>query len=81
MAFEPLQIWNVGSVLCDTIIAVCMTYYVGLEFLPFVFEEQSDLIPCLRWQLSRFDTIVKETQVLLKKIIRLTIETGSLTGA
>ena len=23
------QIWNVGSVLCDIIIAVCMTYYVG----------------------------------------------------
>ena len=23
------QIWNIGSVLCDTIIAVCMTYYVG----------------------------------------------------
>jgi hypothetical protein len=21
--------WNIGSVLCDIIIAVCMTYYVG----------------------------------------------------
>ena len=23
------QMWNVGSVLCDLIIAICMTYYVG----------------------------------------------------
>jgi hypothetical protein len=23
------QIWNIGAVLCDIIIAVCMTYYVG----------------------------------------------------
>ena len=23
------QMWNVGGVLCDLIIAVCMTYYVG----------------------------------------------------
>ncbi|KIM49811.1 hypothetical protein M413DRAFT_21948 [Hebeloma cylindrosporum] len=50
--------WNIGSVLCDTLIAVCMTYY-----------------------LSRFDTTIRETKIMTKKIIRLTIETGSLTAA
>jgi len=28
------QIWNVGSVICDIIIAVCMTYYVRFPLLP-----------------------------------------------
>ncbi|KIM49808.1 hypothetical protein M413DRAFT_21946 [Hebeloma cylindrosporum] len=44
-------IWNVGSVLCDIIIA-----------------------------LSRHDTTIKQTKIILKKVIRLTIETGSLTA-
>ena len=31
--------WIVGSILCDVIIAVCMTYYVGLPtFLPLFLE-------------------------------------------
>ncbi|KIM49804.1 hypothetical protein M413DRAFT_21942 [Hebeloma cylindrosporum] len=58
LAGTSTGIWNVGSVLCDIIIAVCMTYY-----------------------LSRYDTTIKETKVILKKVIRLTIETGTLTGA
>ena len=33
------QIWNVGSVLCDIIIAVCMTYYVGFGHLSFLSSE------------------------------------------
>jgi hypothetical protein len=28
-ADAPAKIWNVGSVICDLIIAVYMTYYVG----------------------------------------------------
>ena len=36
--------------------------------------------PCSLWQLSRHDTTLKQTKIILKKIIRLTIETGSLTG-
>lgn len=52
-----IGIWNVGGVLCDIIIAVCMTYY-----------------------LSRYDTTIKATRAILKKIIRLTIETGTLTA-
>ncbi|KIM49810.1 hypothetical protein M413DRAFT_21947 [Hebeloma cylindrosporum] len=51
------QLWLIGSVLCDIIIAVCMIYY-----------------------LSRCDTTVKQTKMVLKKVIRLTIETGSLTA-
>ena len=71
------QIWNVGSVLCDIIIAVCMTYYVDFP-KPFpILREQLNLIS---WQLSRYDTTIKQTKEILKKIIRLTIGTGSLTG-
>lgn len=50
-------IWIVGSVLCDIVIAVCMTYY-----------------------LSRYDSTIQQTKMILKKIIRLTIGTGSLTA-
>ena len=46
-----------------------------------VFGEQSHLILYSRWQLSRYDTTIKQTKVILKKVIRLTIETGTLTGA
>ena len=73
--------WNIGSVICDIIIAVCMTYYVGFpSFLPPVSGEQSNLIFHSRWQLSRYDSTIKQTKMILKKVIRLTIETGSLTG-
>ena len=34
------QVWFVGSVLCDIMIAICMTYYVGFsKFLPLDFGE------------------------------------------
>ena len=75
--------WNVGSVLCDIIIAVCMTYYVGFPTcLPPVSGKQSNLISCSQWQLSRYDSTIKhwQTKIILKKVILLTIETGSLTG-
>ena len=42
-----LQMWLIGSVLCDIIIAVCMIYYVGFaKFLPLVFGEQLTHILC-----------------------------------
>ncbi|KAF9523765.1 hypothetical protein CPB83DRAFT_862249 [Crepidotus variabilis] len=50
-------IWNGGSALCDTIIAICMTVY-----------------------LARRNTGMAHTRNLVKKIIRLTVETGSLTA-
>ncbi|KAK0486403.1 hypothetical protein IW261DRAFT_795115 [Armillaria novae-zelandiae] len=46
-----------GFVLCDIIIALCMTYY-----------------------LMRSNTGFRRTQILITKLIRLTIETGSLTA-
>ena len=73
--------WTVGSILCDIIIAVCMTYYVGFpNFLLPVPREQPNLIYCSQWQLSRYDSTIKRTKRILKKFILLTIETGSLTG-
>jgi len=76
-----LQMWNIGSILCDIIIAICMTYYVGfLTSVPPVSEEKSNLIFCSRWQLWRCDSTITQTKMILKKVIRLTIGTGSLTG-
>ncbi|PBK61034.1 hypothetical protein ARMSODRAFT_965443 [Armillaria solidipes] len=50
-------IWLGGSALCDTAIALCMTYL-----------------------LSRAHTGLKSTRILLSRLIRLTIETGTITG-
>ena len=50
------------------------------KFLPPGSGEHSNLISYLRWQLSRYDSTIKETKILVKKVILLTIETGSLTG-
>ncbi|SJL06818.1 uncharacterized protein ARMOST_10160 [Armillaria ostoyae] len=51
-------IWLGGSVLCDTAIALCMTYV-----------------------LSRAQTGLKSTRILLSRLIRLSIETGTATAA
>ncbi|SJL06894.1 uncharacterized protein ARMOST_10236 [Armillaria ostoyae] len=51
-------IWLGGSALCDTAIALCMTYL-----------------------LSRAQTGLKSTRILLSRLIRLTIETGTITAA
>jgi hypothetical protein len=50
------------------------------KFLPPVSEEHSNLISYLRWQLSRYDSAIKKTKIIVKKVILLTIQTGSLTG-
>jgi len=36
--------WIVGSVLCDIIIAVCMTYYVGFLNFSLLSWEHSNLV-------------------------------------
>jgi hypothetical protein len=58
-------------------------YYCGFHDLlcepPTYCLSRADFIYS-RWQLSRYDTTIKRTKTILKKIIRLTIETGSLTG-
>ncbi|KAK0432584.1 hypothetical protein EV421DRAFT_1910844 [Armillaria borealis] len=51
-------IWLGGSVLCDTAIALCMTYV-----------------------LCQAQTGLKSTRILLSRLIRLTIETGTATAA
>ncbi|PPQ98166.1 hypothetical protein CVT26_003212 [Gymnopilus dilepis] len=56
-AFVSVSLWLSGSVLCDIMIAVIMSYY-----------------------LSRSNSSVKATRVLVNRLIRLTIETGSLTA-
>ncbi|KAK0226534.1 hypothetical protein IW262DRAFT_1243695, partial [Armillaria fumosa] len=55
--FISVGIWCGGSVLCDIVIAICMTYY-----------------------LLRSNTGFRRTQILVTNLIRLTIETGSLTA-
>ncbi|KAK0433695.1 hypothetical protein EV421DRAFT_1909890 [Armillaria borealis] len=50
-------IWLGGSVLCDTAIALCMTYL-----------------------LCRAQIGLKSTRILLSRLIRLTIETGTITA-
>ncbi|KAK0212242.1 hypothetical protein DFS33DRAFT_12960 [Desarmillaria ectypa] len=55
--YIAVGIWCGASALCDTIIAVCMTYY-----------------------LMRSDTGFRRTRMLVTKLIRLTIETGTVTS-
>ncbi|KAK0195999.1 hypothetical protein F5146DRAFT_313729 [Armillaria mellea] len=50
-------IWCGGTVLCDVVIAICMTYY-----------------------LTRSNTGFRPTQLLITKLIRLIVETGSMTA-
>lgn len=54
-------------------IAICMTYYVYFSSLCFFLSNRIS-------QLSMHDTAFRKTRALLSKLIRLTIETGSLTG-
>ena len=60
----------------------CRIHDLLCEFLTFPSGEQSNLTSCSnsRWQLSRCNANIKKTKIILKKIILLTIETGTLTG-
>ncbi|PBK79700.1 hypothetical protein ARMGADRAFT_950487, partial [Armillaria gallica] len=60
-------IWCGGSALCDVFIAICMTYYASSFSLSVIF-------------LLRRTTNFRRTRMLVTKIIRLTIETGSVTA-
>ncbi|KAK0223760.1 hypothetical protein IW262DRAFT_1458792 [Armillaria fumosa] len=59
-----IGIWCGASALCDILIAICMTYYAS----------SFDI------SLMRSNTGFHRTRVLVTKIIRLTIETGSATA-
>ncbi|KAF8902563.1 hypothetical protein CPB84DRAFT_1846215 [Gymnopilus junonius] len=67
-------IWNGGSALCDIIIAGCMTYYVCPS--PAGSKNTTNL-----FKLWRRGTGMKHTQRLIRRLIRLIVETGSLTAA
>ncbi|KAJ8077983.1 hypothetical protein PM082_000184 [Marasmius tenuissimus] len=56
-SFKQCSAWLGGSALCDTIIAVVMTYY-----------------------LLRTNATMKTTQVLIARLVRLVIETGTATA-
>jgi hypothetical protein len=43
------QIWNVGGVVCDLIIAVCMTYYVGFPHFSLLSLGVIRPLPLLAW--------------------------------
>ncbi|KAK0236471.1 hypothetical protein EDD85DRAFT_954339 [Armillaria nabsnona] len=58
-------IWCGASALCDILIAICMTYYAS-SFFPL--------------SLMRRTTNFRRTRILVTKIIRLTIETGTVTA-
>ena len=76
------KIWQAGSAAADVLIAVCMTYYVcdvpyliDLEIRAKVSSQLKRRAPD-REELGASNTV----HVVVNKIIRLTIETGSLTG-
>ncbi|KAK0229045.1 hypothetical protein IW262DRAFT_1456338 [Armillaria fumosa] len=69
-------IWCCASALCDIVIAVCMAYYVSsLSLSPILIG--NDYVS----KLMLSDTGYRRTRMLITKLIRLTIETGSVTAA
>ncbi|KAK0451654.1 hypothetical protein EV421DRAFT_1694778, partial [Armillaria borealis] len=67
---QTAGIWCGASALCDILIAICMTYYASSFF---------SLSPIFI-DLMRSTTNFRRTRMLVTKIIRLTIETGSVTA-
>ncbi|KAK0241104.1 hypothetical protein EDD85DRAFT_948200 [Armillaria nabsnona] len=59
-----IGIWCGGSALCDIVIAICMTYYASSFSL----------------SLMHSNTSFRQTRIIVTKLIRLTIETGSATA-
>ncbi len=72
-----IQTWCGASALCDIIIAICMTYYVRSFYPSFIFIDVDTISQLMR---QRSTTNFRRTRILVTKIIRLTIETGSATG-
>ncbi|KDR71264.1 hypothetical protein GALMADRAFT_254078 [Galerina marginata CBS 339.88] len=71
----PAGIWGGGNAACDVLIAASMTYYVCQSPCIVTFAQFRT------FQLKRHDSGFGQTHVLLTRIIRLTIETGSATAA
>ncbi len=70
-----IQIWCGGAALCDIVIAICMTYYVSSISLSVISIDVDTIL-----QLTRSTAHFRRTQMLVTKVVRLTIETGSVTG-
>ncbi|KAF9255457.1 hypothetical protein L218DRAFT_912323 [Marasmius fiardii PR-910] len=70
--FIAVGVWLGGSAACDIAIAVSMIYIVR-------FHTHSDH-RIARQQLSKYDAGIQDTRDTLKRIIRLTMETGILTA-
>ncbi|SJL07002.1 uncharacterized protein ARMOST_10344 [Armillaria ostoyae] len=70
-----IGIWCGASALCDIIIAICMTHYASSFSLSVIFIDVDAIS-----QLIMRTTDFHHTQMLVTKIIRLTIETGSVTA-
>ncbi|KAJ7779849.1 hypothetical protein B0H16DRAFT_1878485 [Mycena metata] len=69
----PAVVFLVGTALIDMTIAGCMTYYVSspLPFYPQLTREV---------QLTKNDAGFRRTHAMVTKLIRLSIETGLITG-
>ncbi|PBK84788.1 hypothetical protein ARMGADRAFT_1088234 [Armillaria gallica] len=70
-----MAIWCGASPLCDIVIAICMTYYASSFSLSVIFIDVDAIS-----QLIMLTTNFRRTQMLVTRIIRLTIETGSVTA-
>ena len=72
------QMWLAGSAFCDVLISIVMAFVVRSFrplLLPVVHVSSDEPI-----QLSRANSTYKETQDFIRRIIILTMETGTLTG-
>lgn len=68
------QIWTAGSAVVDIAIAVTMTILVCLLLLPPADGRLNTT------QMLKRKTGIRKTDMMVNKIIRLVVETGSLTG-
>ena len=72
---DSFQIWLAGSAVCDVLIALSMIYVVRGCSLDKELEFTQGHI-----QLSKANSTYKATRNLIRRLIILTMETGTLTG-
>ena len=75
--------WGGAKAGSDTTIAVVMVYYVSLKLknaLLELYHIVKDYSDCLLRKLRKRDSVFQETHNIVKRLVRLTIETGLVTG-
>ena len=75
--------WGGAKAGSDTTIAVVMVYYVSLTLknaLLELYHIVKDYSDCLLRKLRKRDSVFQETHNIVKRLVRLTIETGLVTG-